>query len=213
MWWLQPQPVSVCPLAPQTLAAKMKLFLAVAVLMLALVAYTGGIHTSAANTKPVTAPSFLCVTWTCVGSPAEAQDDTLEDKFSRFGDKMTEIGQTVAEKAKTTFENIHNSDAAVSTRYVRVYTRRKRAHICTNVHVHTLTRVFLFLMSSGPGSRRGFSRWRTRFSRSRWRDGVCSLQPTNTPPHTLIYTHSHTRIHTYHSHHPPDQQQREKYHK
>ncbi|XP_035018696.1 apolipoprotein C-I [Hippoglossus stenolepis] len=64
----------------------MRLFLAVAVLMLALVAYT------------------------------EAQDDSIEDKFARFGERMSEIGQTVAEKAKTTFDNIHNSDAAVNAR-------------------------------------------------------------------------------------------------
>ncbi|XP_034467316.1 apolipoprotein C-I [Hippoglossus hippoglossus] len=64
----------------------MRLFLAVAVLMLALVAYT------------------------------EAQDDSIEDKFARFGERMSEIGQTVAEKAKTTFDNIHNSDVAVNAR-------------------------------------------------------------------------------------------------
>ncbi|XP_062255725.1 apolipoprotein C-I [Platichthys flesus] len=64
----------------------MKLFLAVAVLMMAFVAYT------------------------------EAQEDTMEDKFSRFGEKMSELGQTMAEKARSTFETIHNSEAAVKTR-------------------------------------------------------------------------------------------------
>ncbi|XP_070768522.1 apolipoprotein C-I [Enoplosus armatus] len=64
----------------------MKLYLAVAVLMLAFVAFT------------------------------EAQDDTIEQKFSKFGEQVSEVGRNLAEKAKTTFEQVHNSDFAVNTR-------------------------------------------------------------------------------------------------
>ncbi|XP_019948351.2 apolipoprotein C-I [Paralichthys olivaceus] len=64
----------------------MKLFLAVAVLMLALVAYT------------------------------EAQDDSIGDTFTRFGDKMQEMGRDLADRAKTTFEEISSSEAAVKTK-------------------------------------------------------------------------------------------------
>ncbi|XP_026040287.1 apolipoprotein C-I [Astatotilapia calliptera] len=65
----------------------MRLYLAVAVLMLAFVAYT------------------------------EAQDDTsFTDKFDRFGQKLTEIGQSLAEKTKNAFDDIHNSEFGTSTR-------------------------------------------------------------------------------------------------
>ncbi|XP_060937075.1 apolipoprotein C-I [Limanda limanda] len=64
----------------------MRVFLAVAVLMLAFVAYT------------------------------EAQEETMKDKFTRFGEKVSELSQTMADKARSTFETIHNSEAAVKTR-------------------------------------------------------------------------------------------------
>ncbi|XP_063343318.1 apolipoprotein C-I [Pelmatolapia mariae] len=65
----------------------MRLYLAVAVLMLAFVAYT------------------------------EAQDDTsIQDRFDKFGQKLTEIGQSLAEKTKTAFHDIHNSEFGTSTR-------------------------------------------------------------------------------------------------
>ncbi|XP_073342284.1 apolipoprotein C-I-like [Pagrus major] len=64
----------------------MRLFLAVAVLMLAFVAYT------------------------------EAQEETIEQKFTEFGERVTQVGQDLAEKAKTAFENINNSEFAVTSR-------------------------------------------------------------------------------------------------
>ncbi|XP_030250215.1 apolipoprotein C-I [Sparus aurata] len=64
----------------------MRLFLAVAVLMLAFIAYT------------------------------EAQEETTEQTFAKFGEQMTEMGKDLAEKAKTTFENINNSEFAVTSR-------------------------------------------------------------------------------------------------
>uniref|UniRef100_A0A3Q2QLB3 Apolipoprotein C-I-like n=1 Tax=Fundulus heteroclitus TaxID=8078 RepID=A0A3Q2QLB3_FUNHE len=66
--------------------AKMRLYLAAAVLLLAFVAYT------------------------------EAQDDSITDKFSNFGDQITEFGKNVAEKAKTHFDTISNSEFAANTR-------------------------------------------------------------------------------------------------
>merc|ERR1711915_96488 len=65
--------------------AKMRLYLAVAVLMLAFVAYT------------------------------EAEE-TVEQKFAAFGKQMTEMSQTLAEKAKTTFDDISTSEFAVTTK-------------------------------------------------------------------------------------------------
>uniref|UniRef100_UPI0037E96590 apolipoprotein C-I n=1 Tax=Semicossyphus pulcher TaxID=241346 RepID=UPI0037E96590 len=65
----------------------MRLFLAVAVLMLAFVAYT------------------------------DAQDeDTIEQKFTKFGERVTEISKSLAERAKTAFTEAHNSEFAESTR-------------------------------------------------------------------------------------------------
>ncbi|XP_020505998.1 apolipoprotein C-I [Labrus bergylta] len=65
----------------------MRLFLAVAVLMLAFVAYT------------------------------EAQEEeTVQQKLSNLGDQMTEMGKNLAEKAKTTFDELSNSQFASDTR-------------------------------------------------------------------------------------------------
>nr|AAT45249.1 unknown [Sparus aurata] len=64
----------------------MRLFLAVAVLMLAFIAYT------------------------------EAQEETMEQKFTQFGERVTQVGQDLAEKAKTAFDSIHNSEAMTKTR-------------------------------------------------------------------------------------------------
>ncbi|XP_018553808.1 apolipoprotein C-I [Lates calcarifer] len=64
----------------------MRLFLAVAVLMLAFVAYT------------------------------EAQDDTVQEKFANFGKQLSEMSLGLAEKAKTAFEEIHQSQFATETR-------------------------------------------------------------------------------------------------
>ncbi|CAJ1062664.1 apolipoprotein C-I-like [Xyrichtys novacula] len=72
--------------ASQRLTAKMRLYLAVAVLMLAFVAYT------------------------------EAQDDTIEEKFSKFGDQVADLGRNIAEKAKTTWSEIQNSEFATNSR-------------------------------------------------------------------------------------------------
>ncbi len=64
----------------------MRLYLAVAMLMLAFVAYT------------------------------EAQDATVEDKFTQLGQDMSNMGQTVLDKVKTTFDEIQNSEFAANTR-------------------------------------------------------------------------------------------------
>ncbi|XP_036928814.1 apolipoprotein C-I isoform X2 [Acanthopagrus latus] len=64
----------------------MRLFLAVAVLMLAFIAYT------------------------------EAQEETIEQKVAQFGERVTQVGQDLAEKVKTAFDSVHNSDAMTKTR-------------------------------------------------------------------------------------------------
>ncbi|XP_047454733.1 apolipoprotein C-I [Mugil cephalus] len=64
----------------------MRLYLAVAMLMLAFVAYT------------------------------EAQEETVEQRFAKFGDQMSEFGRTLAEKAKSTFQDIQTSDFITSSR-------------------------------------------------------------------------------------------------
>ncbi|KAM7383194.1 hypothetical protein PAMP_002866 [Pampus punctatissimus] len=64
----------------------MKLYLAVAVLVLAFVAYT------------------------------EAQDTDIHEKFNAFGRQVSEISRDLAEKAKTTFDDISNSEFAVTTK-------------------------------------------------------------------------------------------------
>ncbi|XP_030606045.1 apolipoprotein C-I [Archocentrus centrarchus] len=64
----------------------MRLYLAVAVLMLAFVAYT------------------------------EAQEETVDQRLSAFGDKLTEFGRSIADKAKTTFQDIHNSEFGTNAR-------------------------------------------------------------------------------------------------
>uniref|UniRef100_UPI003AACC751 apolipoprotein C-I n=1 Tax=Centroberyx gerrardi TaxID=166262 RepID=UPI003AACC751 len=65
----------------------MKLYLAVAVLVLALAAHT------------------------------EAQEpETVEEKLANFGNQMTEMGKNLAEKTKTAFEDLHNSEFATNTR-------------------------------------------------------------------------------------------------
>ncbi|KAM9353284.1 apolipoprotein C-I [Symphorus nematophorus] len=65
----------------------MRLFLAVAVLMLALVAYT------------------------------EAQDEeTFDKKISAFREQVVDVGRTLAEKAKTVIEQVNNSDMVTSAR-------------------------------------------------------------------------------------------------
>ncbi|XP_038566877.1 apolipoprotein C-I [Micropterus salmoides] len=64
----------------------MRLYLAVAVLVLAFVAYT------------------------------EAQEETIEQRFSKFGEQMTQFGDDLAEKTKAAITQIQNSDFAVSSR-------------------------------------------------------------------------------------------------
>ncbi|XP_061574438.1 apolipoprotein C-I [Cololabis saira] len=64
----------------------MRLYLAVALLMVALVAFT------------------------------EAQEAGIEEKFTKFGEQMSEFGRNFAEKAKDTFQNIGNSEFGETTR-------------------------------------------------------------------------------------------------
>lgn len=49
-------------------------------------------------------------------SHAEAQDATVEDKFTQLGQDMSNMGQTVLDKVKTTFDEIQNSEFAANTR-------------------------------------------------------------------------------------------------
>ncbi|XP_054477516.1 apolipoprotein C-I [Anoplopoma fimbria] len=62
----------------------MRLYLAVAVLMLAFVAYT----------------------------EAQEEEQTIEQRFAQFGNQMAEVGRNLADKAKTTFEEIKTSKIA-----------------------------------------------------------------------------------------------------
>uniref|UniRef100_A0A671WK28 Apolipoprotein C-I-like n=1 Tax=Sparus aurata TaxID=8175 RepID=A0A671WK28_SPAAU len=94
----------------------MRLFLAVAVLMLAFIAYT------------------------------EAQEETTEQTFAKFGEQMTEMGKDLAEKAKTTFENINNSEFAVTSRYIQFM---EQSLMITRTAWIYLTHLF----SSGTGLR------------------------------------------------------------
>merc|ERR1712035_229270 len=66
--------------------AKMRLYLAIAVLMLALVAYT------------------------------EAQEETFEQKMAKFTEQVTRTGQELGEKITTGFNDFQNSDFAVGAR-------------------------------------------------------------------------------------------------
>ncbi|XP_068507877.1 apolipoprotein C-I [Syngnathus scovelli] len=62
----------------------MKVYLAVAVLLLALIAYT------------------------------DAQDETIEEKLSRYGDRVAETFKDMAANTKETFDNLGNSEFANS---------------------------------------------------------------------------------------------------
>ncbi|XP_058504082.1 apolipoprotein C-I [Solea solea] len=64
----------------------MRLYLAVAVLMLAFVAYT------------------------------EAQDEPLEDRFSAFTAQVAEMSRNLAEKAKANVQEFQNSEFATKTK-------------------------------------------------------------------------------------------------
>ncbi|KAM6935973.1 apolipoprotein C-I [Lycodopsis pacificus] len=68
----------------------MKLYLAVAVLMLAFVAYTE--------------------------AQDQVEEQTIEQRFSNFGEQVAEVGKNLAEKAKTTFEEIQSSKFAADSR-------------------------------------------------------------------------------------------------
>ncbi|XP_061770673.1 apolipoprotein C-I-like [Nerophis ophidion] len=64
----------------------MRLYLAIGVLLLALLAYT------------------------------EAQDDTIQQRFANVGDQLSEFGQSIAEKTKAAMKTIQDSDFAIATR-------------------------------------------------------------------------------------------------
>ncbi|XP_027868060.1 apolipoprotein C-I [Xiphophorus couchianus] len=83
---IQDTPFFFCTETEKRKKVKMRLYLAAAVLLLALVAYT------------------------------EAQDDSLAERFSNFGDQITEFSKNVAEKAKTHFDTITTSEFAENTR-------------------------------------------------------------------------------------------------
>ena len=54
------------------------------------------------------------------GSPSEAQDqqvdETIGDKFNKFGDTVTELGQDIAVKTQDAFQRMQDSEFAVNTR-------------------------------------------------------------------------------------------------
>lgn len=110
--------------------AKMRLYLAVAVLMLALVAYTGRFDVTSAFTSVSVARFFFSSLHVSFrSSPAEAQDDNIQQRFTDFGETISELGRNVAEKAKDTAERIHNSDFAVNARYPQhTHARARSTH-------------------------------------------------------------------------------------
>lgn len=73
----------------------------------------------------------------------EAQDDTsIQERFDRFGQKLTEIGQSLAEKTKTAFQDLHNSEFGTSTRYSHLQEISRFIHIGAHSIVCHLTRVY-----------------------------------------------------------------------
>lgn len=97
----------------------MRLYLAVAVLVLAFVAYTGRLRfvliTHLKRAGYVFIPSYMSCNSLSL-SIAEAQEETIEQRFSKFGEQMTQFGDDLAEKTKAAITQIHNSDFAVSSR-------------------------------------------------------------------------------------------------
>lgn len=92
----------------------------------------------------------------------EAQDDTsFKDKFDKFGQKLTEIGQSLAEKTKTAFDDIHNSEFGTNTRYSNIQGISRFIHIGTHTIQRNLTRVYfaqelvLRCLSEGESQIRG----------------------------------------------------------
>merc|ERR1711970_1314775 len=71
-----------------TSTVKMKLFLAVAVLLMAFAAHTG----------------------------AQEEEKTVEQRFAEIGAQVTEFSSTVAEKTKEAFEKIQTSETATVIR-------------------------------------------------------------------------------------------------
>ncbi len=51
-----------------------------------------------------------------VALSAEAEEETVEQKFAKFGQRLTEMGETLAEKAKHTLEKIQNNEFTVMSR-------------------------------------------------------------------------------------------------
>merc|ERR1739849_40092 len=71
-----------------TSTVKMKLFLAVAVLLLAFAAHTG----------------------------AQEEEKTVEQRLADFGAQVTELTSNLADKTKEAFEKIHTSETATGIR-------------------------------------------------------------------------------------------------
>lgn len=117
--------------------AKMRLYLAVAVLMLAFVAHAG-------RSEQILFISYMCLCvfmclfmWMSVACnfvrpslwTAEAQDDPIEQTFSNIGDQMTELGTNMRERVSSWIETIQQSDLAVKSKY--------DTHIHAHTHTHT----------------------------------------------------------------------------
>lgn len=152
--------MSVLPL--QWFTAKMRLYLAVALLMLALVAYTG---TCRDNHKiSLLSLLFLKTDFALSLSLAEAQEDTFEQKITKFGEQITEMSRSLAEKAKNAFQDINNSEFAANAKYVHMQKDRTQAFLCLVVFFY-LTHIYFFLCSPGTGSRSSLRSCRVTLSR------------------------------------------------
>ncbi|KAL7394301.1 hypothetical protein ABVT39_023839 [Epinephelus coioides] len=99
--------------------AKMRLYLAIAVLMLALVAYT------------------------------EAQEETFEQKFAKFTEQVTQVGQNLGERLKTGFDDIQTSDFATNSPPPPPHTH---THRYARAHTDSVITQFSSLSSLGPVS-------------------------------------------------------------
>ncbi|XP_033958910.1 apolipoprotein C-I [Pseudochaenichthys georgianus] len=77
----------------------MRLYLVVAMLVLALAAFTQAQDAEAAVEAPVEA----------------AVEETVEEKFAVFTNQMGEMGKKLADKAQTTFEGIRSSEFVASS--------------------------------------------------------------------------------------------------
>ncbi|XP_033976100.1 apolipoprotein C-I isoform X1 [Trematomus bernacchii] len=96
----------------------MRLYLVVAMLVLALAAFTRMSRVNLSKLQ-ATFPFMLCNFFCFCSKPAEAQEAeaeaTVEEKFAVFTNQMGEMGKNLADKAQTTFEEIRSSEFVASS--------------------------------------------------------------------------------------------------